>query len=157
MKINTTRFGEIDITDDKIIHFKDGVPGFENCKRFALITTEETDPFLWLQAFEETDISLAVINPFRLFPDYAPSVSSELLNDIGAPQDEDILLLTVAVIPRDFTRMTTNLVSPILINAKENIGKQIILENSEYQIRQNIYDKVNALLNSGGGQDASTN
>lgn len=155
MTINTSRFGEIDIAGEKIISFKEGIPGFENCKSFALITTEETDPFHWLQAIEEPEIALAVINPFRIFPDYAPRVPEAHIQDIGGPSDEDILLLTVAVVPRDVTNMTTNLVSPILINSVDNLGKQVILENSEYLIRQPIFDLVKELVN-GGDEGAGT-
>ncbi len=149
MRINTSRFGEIDIADEKIIAFHNGIPGFEHCKHFALITSEETEPFHWLQAMEEPDIAIAVINPFRLFPEYSPQVPESALSDIGKPQDEDIVVLTVAVIPPEVTRMTTNLVSPILINSRVNAGRQVILEGSDFQIRQPIFEAVQTLLNGG--------
>lgn len=155
MRISTSRFGEIDVADEKIIEFRQGLPGFENCKHFALISSEDTEPFHWLQAVEEPDIALAVINPFSLFPEYSPRVPEAALADIGSPPDEDILLLTVAVIPREPVRMTTNLVSPILINAKSNAGCQVILEGSEYQIRQPIFEPVRNMLN-GGAADAGS-
>lgn len=153
MIIDTTRFGEVEISDKKIINFQQGIPGFDSYKRFALITTEETEPFHWLQSIEESSIALAVINPFALFPDYAPRVSQESLDVIGDPSDDDIFLLTVAVIPSEPVRMTTNLVSPILINTVTNEGTQTILENSEYQIRQPIFNEVKQLL-LGGEADA---
>ena len=153
MKINTIRFGEIDISEDKLLVFGDGVLGFEQCRNFALITTEETDPFMWLQAVEQPDIALAVINPFRLFPDYAPSVPEAALERIGSPGDDDVLVLCVAVIPARFEKMTANLVSPVLVNARSKQGCQVVLENSTHQIKHPIYDAVQILLN-GGGKDA---
>ncbi|MDR1736324.1 MAG: flagellar assembly protein FliW [Oscillospiraceae bacterium] len=163
MKVSTARFGEISIADEKIIAFKDGIPSFEECRDFALITTEETEPFLWLQSLDMPEIALAVINPFRLFPDYSPRVPEAALADIGSPRDEDVLLLTVAVIPREPESMTTNLVSPILINAQANLGKQVIIDGGDYQIRQPIYDLVKNILleqsdaeETGGTADAGT-
>ncbi len=155
MRISTSRFGEIEVADEKIIEFKEGLPGFEQCKHFTLISSVETEPFHWLQAVEEPDIAMAVVNPFVMFPEYAPRVSEASLADIGSPSDEDILLLTVAVIPREVSKMTSNLVSPILINAKANLGRQVILEGSDYQIRQPIYDAVRNLLNGGVGDAGS--
>lgn len=155
MVISTSRFGEIDVLDEKIIRFKEGLPGFERCKGFALITAEETAPFHWLQAVDAADVALAVINPFLLFQDYAPRVAESVLQELGDPSDDEILLLTVAVIPSDPTNMTTNLVSPIIINASNNQGRQVILENNEYQIRQPIFNQVRMLVN-GGEADAGT-
>jgi flagellar assembly factor FliW len=151
MKAETVRFGEIEIADEKILVFSEGIPGFEQCHLFALITTPETEPFLWLQSLEQTEVSLPLLNPFRIFPEYAPSVPESSLHEIGNPTDEDILLLTVAVIPKDTEKMTTNLASPLLINAVSNQGRQIILEGNEYQIRQPIFDAVQALLSSTEG------
>ena len=161
MKINTVRFGEIDIAEEKVLTFEYGIPPFDNCTRFTIINSEETEPFLWLQSLDELDVSLAVVNPFRLFPDYSPIVNGADLERIGSPSDEDILVLTVAVIPRKYENMTTNLLSPILINPHNNSAQQIIMENSEYTIKQPIYEQVLALLNSdeseGGCKDAGIN
>lgn len=151
MKINTTRFGEIDIAEEKKITFKDGIPSFEECQNFALITAEETDPFLWLQSLDMPEISLAVVNPFRLFPEYAPRVPETALAEIGSPNDEDVVVLTVAVIPREARRMSTNLVSPILINATANVGRQVILEGGDYLVRQPIFEAVRAVMNGQEG------
>ena len=160
MNINTVRFGEIEIADEKILQFANGLPGFDNCFRFTIISSEETDPFLWLQSLEEPDVALAVINPFRLFPDYSPIVNEDDLEKIGNPADDDILALTVAVIPVKYENMTTNLVSPILINLKDNQARQIIMENSSYQVKQPIYEEVQRLLTEeateGGGTDAGS-
>ena len=155
MKISTARFGDIDIAQEKTITFPEGIPGFDDCRGFALVTTEETEPFSWLQSMEQPEISFAVINPFRLFSDYAPSIPLNALADIGSPEDEDVLLLSIAVIPKDIEGMSTNLASPILINAEKNLGKQVILDNTDYQIRQPIFEPVALLLN-GGEQDAGS-
>jgi flagellar assembly factor FliW len=160
MKINTIRFGEIDIAEEKILTFEKGLPGFDGCFRFTIISSEETDPFLWLQCIEEPDVALAVINPFRLFPDYAPIVNETDLERLGDPADEDVLALTVAVIPVKYELMTSNLAAPILINLKNNKAHQVIMENSSYQVRQPIFEMVQRILESegteGGGTDAGS-
>ena len=159
MKVDTLRFGEIDISDDKIIVFENGIPPFEDSTKYTLINSEETEPFLWLQSLDEPNLALAVINPFRLFPDYAPAVSDDILETIGNPPHEDILVLTVCVILKDYEKMFTNLVSPILINPSNNQARQVIMENSPYMTKHPIYERVQALViggNANAGIDSES-
>ena len=155
MKINTLRFGEIEISEEKILNFDHGLPPFDHCLRFTLINSEETEPFFWLQSVEEPDLALAVVNPFRLFPDYTPAVADEVLDALGNPPDEDILILTVAVITRDYQNMFANLVSPILVNPHNNRARQVIMDNSPYLTKTPIYDEVQAIV-IGGTVDAGS-
>ena len=154
MRISTTRFGDINIAPGKIITMPEGLPGLDAFKRYALLSTEETDPFHWLQALDAADVSLAVINPYLLMPEYKPMVPEEVFEQLGAGNTEDVLVLTVAVIPREFRNMTTNLLAPILINTKNNVGKQVILDNSEYALRHPIFDRIRKLVQKGGSPDA---
>ena len=41
MKIKTKIFGEIEISEEKIVTFQDGIIGFPEMKRFALLHDEE--------------------------------------------------------------------------------------------------------------------
>ncbi|MDR3207345.1 MAG: flagellar assembly protein FliW [Oscillospiraceae bacterium] len=154
MQISTTRFGDVNIAAGKIIHMPDGLPGLEGFTRYALLSTEETDPFHWLQSLEAADVSLAVINPYLLFPEYKPLVPEGVFTQLGVDRTEDVLVLTVAVIPQDFRHMTTNLLAPVLINTKNNCGKQVILENGEYDLRHPIFEKMRMLVHRGGAPDA---
>jgi len=154
MRISTTRFGNINITPAKIITMPDGLPGLESLKRYALLSTEETEPFHWLQSLDAADVSLAVLNPYLLFSDYKPMVPEDVFEQLGADNTEEVLVLTVAVIPPDYRSMTTNLLAPVLINTKNNVGKQIILESSDYDLRHPIFDKIRKLVQRGGASDA---
>lgn len=149
MQLATTRFGNIEIDEQKILHFNQGLPGWESEKRFILISNEETEPFHWLQSLDGASLALAVINPYFLFPDYCPAVPERVFNELNVHDENDLLLLTVVVIPQDFENMTTNLAAPILINAQKNLGLQVILENTEYSLRCPIYEAVRSLV--GGG------
>lgn len=156
MQLNTVRFGEIDIPDEKIIKFAEGIPGLEHLKRFALISNEETEPFKWFQAMDDPEIALVVIDPNILFPKYYVNVPPDVVEELKLDDGDDTLILAVAVVPRDFKNMTTNLVSPIVINASKNLGKQVIMQNTEYLIKQPIYDLLQEYVN-GGVLDAGSN
>ncbi|MCL2085118.1 MAG: flagellar assembly protein FliW, partial [Oscillospiraceae bacterium] len=92
MKLNTSRFGEIAVSEDKFLRFDEGIPGLEELKRFILVTTEETEPFHWFQSIDSPDIALAVVDPLKLFPDYAVSVPEQTLGELGIPEGGDMLV-----------------------------------------------------------------
>lgn len=141
MRMETTVFGELDISDDKIITFSEGIPGFENLRRFVIIILDQTKPFLWLQSIDE-DVSIPVISPFEIDKDYSPTVDDELYGELLLEREQDLLVLVVAVIPPVVTRMTANLAAPILINIAQNIGRQALLEFGEYPVRYPIFEAV---------------
>lgn len=141
MRIQTAVFGELEICQDRIIFFKEGLPGFEELKRFVLIILEQTRPFLWLQAIDR-DVAIPVISPFEIFPHYAPVIKDDIFNEIGLQKQEDLLVLVVVVIPPEVNLMTANMAAPILINIANNQGRQALAEDSAYQIRQPIFEAV---------------
>ncbi len=155
MLLNTFRFGEVEVDEDKILEFRDGIFGFESLHRYALLSNEEIEPFHWLQSVDDADIALAVLDPFIVFPEYKPMVPESVFEELemGEQDDADPLLLTVSVIPIEIKRMTTNLMSPIIINSKKRLARQIILDSGDFDARQAIYDRLKAALN-GGREDA---
>jgi flagellar assembly factor FliW len=155
--MTTIRFGEIDVEDSKILKFPEGIPGLDWLRRFTLITSEDTKPFLWFQSVEGDDVALPVINPLLLFPDYSPWVPERILEELHIVNDDDVLMLSVVVIPRDVEKMTCNLCSPLIVNIQNNTGRQVILENSQYNLREPIFERLTEYVNAGGGEDAEEN
>ncbi len=146
MKISTMRFGEIEIDDAKIISFHKGIPGLEDKKKFTLIRHEQTKPINWLQAVDDAYICLPVVEPFGLVPDYVFDISDDDIADLCLKERSDLHVVSVVVIPEDITKMTVNLAAPILINIRENLGKQIIIDRKDYQIRHPIYAEIHQAI-----------
>lgn len=140
MEINTASFGKIDLDESKIIHFQDGIPGFENEKRFTVILNEDIDnPFHYLQSVESEDLSFVIMNPFDIFPEYEfniPQTSKEKLN---IENENQVIVYTIVVVPKDIEKMTTNLQGPIIINTDEKKGKQIILDDNRYTTKHLLF------------------
>lgn len=148
MKAETKFFGTIDIEDDKIIHFPNGIIGFENLKTFALIydsEREERSNISWLQSMEEPLMVLPVINPIDITENYTPLIEDELMKNIGDPADADVLILVSMSIPSDLTKMTANLKGPFIINTVERKAMQVIVENEDYDVKYNVYDAIERL------------
>lgn len=148
MLMNTRLFGEIDIEDDKMIYFPDGIVGFSDMKNFALIHDEEVNGGIrWLQSAEEPSFAMPVIDPLIVKTDYNPLVEDELLKKIGKFEPEDILVLTTMTVPSDVKKMTVNLMAPFVINAAERKAVQVIVEG--YDVKFPVYDILQAAKKAG--------
>ena len=143
MLIKTKIFGDVEISDEKIITFEDGIIVFPDLKHFTLIHDEEkgTDAGIrYFQSIEEPGFAMPVMNPLMVCETYDPQVSEELLASLGELKDENIVVLVTVTVPTDLTKMTVNLQGPIIINSDEKKGAQIIVEGSDYPVRFPIYD-----------------
>ncbi|HCC06927.1 MAG TPA: flagellar assembly protein FliW [Clostridiales bacterium] len=145
MMVQTRHFGQINVEEDKIINFRDGMPGFTNMKNYVLLTNEENQkegPFFWLQSVEDGDVAFALVNPHAVYPDYSPEVKDEYVDFLGHTTAADLSVFNVVVVPEDIKDMTVNLRAPILINQTTKRGAQVISENQEYAIRQYLYQDM---------------
>ena len=76
MQIESTRFGRVEIADDAVINFPDGLIGLPGT-RYALIAQTESSVFLWLHSVDDPAVALPVANPWLFFGNYEVEVSDE--------------------------------------------------------------------------------
>lgn len=142
MLIKTRCFGEVEISDDKIVEFPEGILGFEELKRYTLIydvkENGEKAKIAWLQAVDEPELALPVINPFEVKKDYDPIINETLMKDLGDVNSENAVVLLVVTVPTDITKTTANLKAPIIINSDIRVGAQLIAENKNYVVKYPI-------------------
>jgi flagellar assembly factor FliW len=124
--------------EDDIIFFPSGIPGFENSKRFIIISVPEYEPFHWLQCIEGDRVRLAIINPLVFHPDYSPNISKEELSTLGIKDPKNLLLYVIVTLRSPLSESSANLMGPLFINIKERVGKQIIIEDNQYSLREKI-------------------
>lgn len=146
MKINTKVFGEIDIADEKIIHFPLGIIGFPDLTEFTLIHDEDRGigSIHWMQSIQEPAFAMPVMDPLIVRPDYNPEVDDELLKPLGELLPDELLVMVTVTVPSDLKKMSVNLRGPIVINAAERKACQIIVEGEDYAVKFPIYDILNA-------------
>lgn len=143
MKVETRVFGEIDIEDEKILVFEDGIIGFPDLKKFALIYDEERgqkSEISWLQSLDEPVFALPVMNPLFIKEEYNPMVEEELLKTLGNLTPENTFVLVTVTVPEEIEKISINLKAPIVINADEKKAAQIIVEGEE--VKYPIYDII---------------
>lgn len=140
MLVKTKYFGDVESNENEVILFEDGVPGFEDFKKYIIINDD--DKFFWLQSVENSEVAFIMMDVFDYFPDYNPIVETDSLISLGKPVEDELLIYNIAVIPNDIKKLSVNLKAPIVINTKTNKGKQIIVNNEEYSIKHYLYENI---------------
>ncbi len=137
MKIQTSKFGELDIDDSKIITFTEAILGFPDSKKFVLLDNTKS-LFKWLQSTENKDLAFVVIDPLLILDNYEVSVTSDDVKDLNLSGIEKAVVLSIVNIANECASVTANLVGPIIFNPEKMLAKQIVLINSPYSLKHNI-------------------
>lgn len=139
-KIKTTRFGELDVSEDLTIRMTKPILGFENLLAYVLVDTGDFEPFKWFQAVDNADVAFVLVNPHLFFPDYVIEVNPREIDELELDSIEDLITYVIVSIPKNFVNMTVNLQGPVLINPVKRLAKQLVLVDSDYSIRQPLFD-----------------
>jgi len=134
MDIQTTRFGTLTVEDERIMTFDDGLLGFPECRRFALIQTGEENYFFWLQSTDDPNLAFVIADPSIFFRDYAVPVREETQAAIDL---EDVAHAQAFVICNKVGEwLTGNLLGPLVINVRNRRGTQVVLTDKKWTTRQ---------------------
>jgi len=142
LKVQTTRFSEIEVDEKDIIELPSGLIGFPELQRYVMLDHDKDSPFKWLQSLDDGAIAFVLINPLLFKPDYTVEVTSAEVSDLELASEEDAVISAIITIPGNPEHMTANLKAPLVFNLKNRKGKQIILNNATYTTRHNILEEV---------------
>lgn len=141
MKIKTKPYGEIEVSEIQRLSFPEGIIGFEEIQNYILLDSKE-GPFYWLQSEEYPELAFLLINP-RIFKNgYILKVKDPDIASLELESDEDLLDFAIVTVPEDPSRMSANLMGPIIINKKTRVAKQVISDNDEYTVKHYIFDEM---------------
>lgn len=121
----TSRFGTVSISNSDLLHFPQGLVGFEDCRRWVLLGDSGNPAVGWLQSTDEKELALAVISPRRFVPDYRFHVNRHQLETIEL-EDLDRAFVLVVVAKTD-SELTANLKAPVIINLDRRLGCQCVV------------------------------
>lgn len=139
MLVATKLLGDVEIQESDIITFKQGLLGMEQLNQFTILPIEKDLPFLLLQSVEDCDVSFVLAYPFAFKPDYAYEISEEDREQLHIEAEQDVVTYAIVTLNDSWANSTLNLLAPIVLNVKEQLGKQIVLQNSAgYSLRYPI-------------------
>jgi len=138
LKIRSSRFGEIEYDETRLITFTEGILGFTQYRRYILIEHEANSRFRWLHSVENENLAFVLTDPLQVAPEYKAHVKKEDIADLDLKSLDKAAVLCIVNIGKGCKSVTVNLLGPIIINTDTMKAKQIILMESHYSIKQNI-------------------
>ncbi len=139
VSIDSTRFGRIEIRDEAVIQFPNGLIGLTG-KRYALVAREENGAFQWLHSLDDPSLAIPVTNPFVFFQSYEVEISSAEADRIGITEPEQADVYVTVRAGEQLEDFRANLRAPILITAGR--GYQVINEANDAPVRAPLFDQV---------------
>lgn len=141
MKYRTTRFSEIEVSDEKIITAPDGLLGFSDCVSWTLMDEERAAPFRMLQSLDNPALAFVIVDPLFVYPDYQFDVTIDDVKKLCG--DKQIQLNTdgletycmVNLRKQKIVETTINLQGPLVLNPTTRLLHQFVLIDTEYTTR----------------------
>jgi flagellar assembly factor FliW len=134
--IQSDQLGSVDIDESKILSFDDGLLGFPDITRFAVVDAGDDGTYFWLQAVDDPQLAFLVAVPWAFFPDYAPVLSDADQDALALTDAADATLFCLLTITDD--GVTANLLGPLVVNTATRQGRQVVLGDSDYSTRTTL-------------------
>ena len=142
MILNTLKFGEIEIEEDRIFNFVMPIIGFDHLSKFIILEPSKDNIFRWLQSIEDPSLAFPIITVASLDYDYSIDLADNVVNALEITNPDSILVMNITSIPQDNPRGTTiNLLAPLIFNVDNQLAAQVVLSGSGYDISYPMFKK----------------
>ncbi|MBN2693310.1 flagellar assembly protein FliW [bacterium] len=139
MKISTTRFGELEIAESDLIHFSQGILGFPDSHSYFILESDSPSVFAWLQSADESSLCFIITDPFMFKSDYSVNLTQQEVDQLQIKTAQEIHILSIiSANAKNSGKITANMMAPLVINATNKMGFQLIKEEYQSMIRFDI-------------------
>lgn len=143
MIVKTKFFGEMEVNEDSVYIFENGIPGFLKLHKY-IILADESPVINYLQSVEDENICFIVTNPFNIMADYDIEICESTIKMLEIQNTESVMLYVILTIPSEVNAMTANMKAPIVINMQNKRGIQEILDDERYETRYKLMKENDA-------------
>ena len=144
-RIESTRFGQIDLSEDIVLDFPQGMIGFPDLHRYAILKQREDSVFMWLHAIDDGALAFPIVLPWVFYWDYEVKLSDEDMAAIGVTRADEISIYCVVNVGADVRKATINLFAPIVVHNATRMAKQVINTAEGYSTRDLLFPDQEAL------------
>ncbi|NUN07329.1 MAG: flagellar assembly protein FliW [Bdellovibrio sp.] len=165
MIISTSRFGQVELKQEDVLTFHEGLLGFADLRKFVLLDDPNDEIFAWLQSCESPHIAFPVLEPELFAPQYKANLTKSDMESLKLTAQSKARYFSIVTIPDDPTLMTANLKAPIIVNIEQRVARQCVLQDNNLAIREPIFTKLQqrvvqnpaiAIKNQTSGIDVAT-
>jgi len=136
MIVQTTRFGSVEVNDDRVLTFPSGMLGFSSYTQFVLLQPDEDGIFFWLQSTEAPELAFVVTDPATWVPDYQATVRKEQMDELSLETLETAQ--TFVIVNKYDNALTVNLQGPIVVNLTNHHAMQLVLADKRWTTRHEV-------------------
>ena len=136
MKVQTTRFGTVDVDDSRILQFPSGLLGFSSYTQYALLQPDQDGLFFWLQSTEAAELAFVGTDPVRWVPESRGTVRREQMEELSITSLETAQ--TFVIVNKYDQTLTVNLQGPIVVNLGNHKAMQLVLADKRWTTRYEI-------------------
>lgn len=129
----SSRFGALSVTEDKIIWFVKGIPGFDRLKRFILIDHDQDGVFKWLQSVDDPRVAFLLTDPNQYKPDYSVPLKRGEIEGLEVRDSGNIVTLVMVCASEKDNQVSINLKGPVVFNSENMRAMQCIIDREDYQ------------------------
>jgi flagellar assembly factor FliW len=140
--VDMPRFGEIEYTEADVMVFPWSLPGFADHNRWLILSLDTQPSYVWLQSLDDLKIAIPAADPWMVFEGYDPKLPSYAFSTLEIAEAGDFTLLCVVVVTPGAEEMTMNLMAPIVVNLKTRRARQVVLDGSNYSVKEPIPRKA---------------
>jgi len=109
-----------------------GLFGFSEIRSMELFYDKEELPFMWLREQNKNGLAFIVIEPGGIIPDYAVEISDADVALLGITGSDDTMILNIVTLPSEqSSKISVNLVGPVIVNRNSLVAKQCIINNPD--------------------------
>jgi flagellar assembly factor FliW len=141
MQIESTRFGMLEVREDTVLTFPDGLIGLPGT-RYALLAQTEKTPFYWLHSCDYADVAVPVTTPWLFFSNYEVEIPDDEAGRLGIVESNQAEIFCVVRANAELKNFTINLAGPVIVNTDTRKGRQIINGATGYSVRQPLFAEV---------------
>ncbi|MBC7384620.1 MAG: flagellar assembly protein FliW [Cryobacterium sp.] len=146
MIVETGRFGTLEVAEADLVSIPGGILGFPEYTKFCLIDPNDDVLIIWLQSLEKPDLAIPVLEPKIFKNDYTVRLSAAELRELRLDNVNQSAVFSLLTIGDDITQMTANLKAPLVINLREHVAKQVVLQENEYTLKHPMFKELRAHL-----------
>jgi len=129
-----------------ILDVSGGLFGFPDIQKMELFYDVEELPFMWLREDNQDGLAFIVIEPGGIIPDYTVEVSDNDVEYLGISGADDTMILNIVTLPSEGnSKVSVNLVGPVIVNRNTFVAKQCIINNHEKYSARHILDLSDAV------------
>jgi flagellar assembly factor FliW len=140
--VELPRFGEIEFAEADVMLFPWGLPGFADHTRWLILSLDTQPSYVWLQSLDDPKIAIPAADPWMVFETYDPQLPAYAFSSLEIAQAGDFTLLCVVVVKPGAQEMTMNLMAPIVVNLRTRRARQVVLDGSNYSVKEPIPRKA---------------